>query len=206
MPEFVTRHFPTSAAASALAAALLLAVAFGLAACFSPNLGETPFTCGEEAACPEGYQCVPGEGICRQGSATPTIPKGREGGQPLDLKPSGGCDDASLEPNDDPTSATKINVPADYVGFQINPDSDVDWYDFELAANKVVSVDVIFTNASGDLDIAIFNPQMKMLAVSSSTHDNEHVDFTTRESGHYFLLVIGYQGATNCYDYRIGVK
>ena len=41
---------------------------FGLAACFSPNLGDQPFRCGAGNDCPPGYQCD-GAGFCtRPGS------------------------------------------------------------------------------------------------------------------------------------------
>ncbi len=47
-----------------LSVVLLAAFCTLAASCFNPKLGDEPFACGPDDACPSGYVCVGATGLC----------------------------------------------------------------------------------------------------------------------------------------------
>src|SRR5205807_7149116 len=63
-----------------------------LGGCFSPSLGDAPFSCGQGGACPSGYSCV--SGLCvSHGGPPPGMDAATMPGQDAPMMPSGsnGC-------------------------------------------------------------------------------------------------------------------
>ena len=83
---------------------------------------------------------------------------------------------------------------------------DQDVYVLELAAPAQVLVEVTFAHASGDLDAKLLQGGLTGLTVASadSPDDDERLQVTV-PAGRYYLLVQGYQGATNRYRLDVTV-
>jgi hypothetical protein len=102
------------------------------------------------------------------------------------------------EPNDDFDEATPIQ-PGTISDLQIS-EGDIDVYAIQLNRSEVLSASINFTNAQGDLDLFLFNPNQTVRAFSATTNDTETVTTVADETGTYYLVVAGYQGATNSYN------
>jgi hypothetical protein len=68
---------------------------------------------------------------------------------------------------------------------------DDDWYKIEVSqGSERVKVDCQFTDAEGDIDIALYGPDgVTELAYSASVTDNEAIDFTVFSAGYYYIRV-----------------
>ena len=100
------------------------------------------------------------------------------------------------------TAADWENIPLSSIaGLGITRDDD--WYVIEtdpIGFERIV-VDATFTHADGDIDIELYDSTgTNLLARSTSTSDNEHIDFTAPLPGTYLIRVYGYNGAVNTYD------
>jgi hypothetical protein len=77
---------------------------------------------------------------------------------------------------------------------------DDDWYQIDVTPGfERVNVDLQFTHANGDIDLALLNASGTPLAVSESTTDDEHIDYTVPASGTYYIGVY-FGNAGNTYD------
>ena len=113
------------------------------------------------------------------------------------------CVDDTLEENDSDTAA----VP---VGPGLTPDlvtcpTDDDWYTFDLFAGDEITVDALFLDAEGDIDLELyFDPTAAALEESDSSTDNESVTHTAATAGTYYIKVWLYADAGvvegNAYD------
>ena len=66
-----------------------------------------------------------------------------------------------------------------------------------------ITIDLLFTHASGDLDLYLYSGnETTVLASSLSTSDNEGVSGTLA-AGSYFILVDGWQGDSNTYTLNV---
>jgi len=97
-----------------------------------------------------------------------------------------GSDD-NYEQNDTRATASAVGPGFDQSGLM---SCDDDWYAFALNAKAPVHVDAFFTDASGDIDIALFDSGGTLLATSASTTDNESLSHTATEAGTYYVRVI----------------
>ena len=82
---------------------------------------------------------------------------------------------------------------------------DADWYKIQVApaGYERVLIDATFTDADGDIDIALYDSTgTTLLASSTSVTDNEQIDYIVSGPGAYLIKVYGYQGAVNTYDLR----
>ena len=79
---------------------------------------------------------------------------------------------------------------------------DEDWFEiFVSSGYERVLVDLIFTDAEGDIDVALYDSAGVELVSSSSTSNDEYIDFTVSGGGTYYLRVyFGNQG--NLYNLR----
>jgi uncharacterized protein YjdB len=123
------------------------------------------------------------------------------GGSPMPPAPNcGASDEETYEPNDDQNSPATLMAGADFTGGICTPENQ-DWYFVDHAGSW--TVDLTFTNATGDLDMAVWSPGMIDIqnpsAVSDSTDDNEQITFT----GPGVIVIVGYQSATAPYRLQV---
>ncbi|MBN2722711.1 MAG: hypothetical protein JXR95_01435 [Deltaproteobacteria bacterium] len=112
-----------------------------------------------------------------------------------------GCTEDDLG-NTTPESAVIIDVssfPSTQIcGYTCGPNWK-DWYTFTPDTAFTGSINALFSNSGGDLDIFLYNAEMNELAYSWSTTDNEEIIYDFESGKTYFLEVQGYQNATNGY-------
>ncbi|WP_254273099.1 Hvo_1808 family surface protein [Haloarcula marina] len=112
-----------------------------------------------------------------------------------------GSAEADFEPNDDFANATAI-APGTYSGLNIS-DDDVDIYAVELEQGESLSAEIGFSHSVGDLELHLYGPDQTVQQASVSATDNESVSTVAGESGTYYLVVFGFQGATGPYDLNV---
>lgn len=84
----------------------------------------------------------------------------------------------------------------DGLGIQANED----WYQIDVTSGQErVCVELLFTHADGDIDLALVDASNKTLAVSTSSTDDEHIDYVVSASGTYYIRVY-FANAGNTYD------
>jgi len=120
------------------------------------------------------------------------------------------CDpDDGFEENDDEASAAVITA-GNHTGLNVC-EFDADWYSIDLAEGDEITIEVLFIDEAGDIDIEFIDPAGDEVDSGSSMDDNEVLDpFTVPVGGAgvHLLLVELYSdddtvGTT--YDMNIGV-
>lgn len=106
-----------------------------------------------------------------------------------------------LESNDDLTTSTPIED-GTYSGLTITSD-DRDYFQIDLEEGEEITFTAEFDHANGDLDMIVTDPQNDTVAGSYSITDNETISLTASQSGRYDVIVYGYDGATNSYDFHV---
>jgi hypothetical protein len=111
----------------------------------------------------------------------------------------GECSRDSFEPNDTRETA----VPLTSVVTAASVCGEDDWFSFELNAEPgtPLAVTLDFSNANGDLDLRLIQPDMTELRSEGIT-DQERINFTTQD-GVYLVRVFGFNGAVG--NYRLGI-
>ncbi|MCA8979462.1 MAG: hypothetical protein H6831_09625 [Planctomycetes bacterium] len=126
--------------------------------------------------------------------------------------PCAGTDDV-LEDNDDCASATPVSDGTYSSLFTV--DGDEDYYEVTVADLDTLTVDILFTDALGDLDLEIYESQadcvLDIPAVGSyGVVDNESVSYTNTTGATVTMVIHVYHwtgdSASNCntYDMVIG--
>lgn len=115
-----------------------------------------------------------------------------------------------FEPNDNFGSATlfrnRVSIESltiDETGLEPPALFDQDYYQFNLNAGQSVSVDVLFVDDKGDIDVELFDPSDASVAGGFSVSDNESFSYEAVQSGLHRLRVSGFGGAKNIYDLEI---
>ena len=114
---------------------------------YDPDLGDTPFFCGDDdPKCPHGYACVPSPGVpggvCQSNALAPDA---RPAGTPDGAEPGGGCSDAN-EPNELLAEATATGIPDQTAEFEqagltmCSGDVDLFWFRVNVAGKTIVAV------------------------------------------------------------------
>ncbi|MEO5367506.1 MAG: PPC domain-containing protein, partial [Magnetococcus sp. WYHC-3] len=85
--------------------------------------------------------------------------------------------------------------------------NDADWYRMELGGRGTAEsgVRVDFSDALGDVDMALYDAQGTRLTASTGTGDSEGIGLEGRAAGTYYLQVYGFNGATNP-NYTLSVR
>ncbi len=109
----------------------------------------------------------------------------------------------AFEPNDSPAAASAIVLPFVAGGLSIDEDQQQDYYGFGLACGMRVDTDVLFSHASGDIDLQLGNTSNPAIASSTSSTDNESI-LVDLDAGSYFIRVFG-DGAGSCNRYSMTV-
>lgn len=152
-------------------AMLALVVSFaGACSAYSPDLGPTPFLCGDSSdPCPEGYSCgndTTGRAVCIQGEGGGTV--------------MGACNnDSAAEPNDSIANAVPTAVESGglmhlvLTQLAICPGSDKDTFRIDIKTEKD-NLDVVLTfdDSEAPLSLNILATNNQSIATGSSSGTN----------------------------------
>jgi hypothetical protein len=136
------------------------------------------------------------------------------------------CTDDSNEPDDTLAQARTTQYPIHTEAAQTICAGDDDWYAVPLLDSEQLVVDLTFTQASAsqDLDVHLYDaggidltpcsvqsPGTCQLTNGQSATSNEHYTFTAPSSGcsalcEYYVVIRGWNNASNSYDIRIEVQ
>ena len=75
--------------------------------------------------------------------------------------------------------------------------SSEDWYRWRADEDGVLTVDVLFSDALGDIDVELRSAADAILDSSTSGSDDEQVSTTVVAGQYYYIRVYGYVGATH---------
>ncbi|NBD31812.1 MAG: hypothetical protein GVY17_02275, partial [Cyanobacteria bacterium] len=79
--------------------------------------------------------------------------------------------------------------------------NDDDWYEINITLDKEnLIVELEFTHANGDIDLAVYDTSGNLITDSQSITDNETIDTLLPSAGTYFLRVYPYNSSDNQYD------
>lgn len=152
--------------------------------------------CGTDAQCAppsticQGGMCVAG---CAASGCSGGLVCGTTSGRCETPPPVPTCVEDSLEQND--TRATAHALTAGSYSSLGACASDDDWYAITLAAGDQITVETLFSNAEGDVDLELVDPSGQNVATSASTTDNERVTHTAAGAGSYRIHVWLYRDA-----------
>jgi len=121
--------------------------------------------------------------------------------------PDGACADDGFEDNDTPDDPSVIALPFFEAGLRSCPD-DIDTYEFVLFAGETVQIDVLFSDAQGDIDVHAYDPNGFFIDDSISITDNEKITFTANQTGGHQIDVVMFQDAGtpgNTYTLQVGL-
>jgi len=98
--------------------------------------------------------------------------------------------DDSFEENDDVTSSKQVSN-GTYNSLILNGTDD-DYFNISVYENDLITVDIIFNNSEGDLDLYLLNKYQDEVNSSLSVSDNEFVSYNATYTGEYTIKVISY--------------
>ena len=102
-----------------------------------------------------------------------------------------------FEPND--SFATPIDLGTGdqtHEELSIHEANNDDWYKWTASADGSLSVELLFQQSQGDLDLTLYDAQENELVASFTTTDNEQLTFDVVADQNYFIQVVGFRGAT----------
>ena len=104
-----------------------------------------------------------------------------------------------FEPNDSFGTALDLGSlgSRNEASLSIHAANNDDYYRFTVATSGVLTADVLFQNAAGDLDVGLYNGNQALLRSSTSADNDERIVFSVTAGQTYYLRVYGYDGATN---------
>ncbi len=78
---------------------------------------------------------------------------------------------------------------------------DEDWYEIYVSPGyERVQIDLRFSHAEGDIDVCLYNSSGTSLACSTSTTDNEYINYVVPSGGMYYYIRVYRNNAGNAYD------
>ena len=116
----------------------------------------------------------------------------------------GGFEQDELEENDRPNDAP-ILTPGLYSGLTIT-ERDSDWYATDVCAGGTLSVNLLFSDAVGDIDMRLYNAQQSSLISSTSGSDDEALSYTSTSGERLYWRVYGFSGAENSYEMSVTIE
>jgi Matrixin/Fibronectin type III domain/Bacterial pre-peptidase C-terminal domain len=85
-------------------------------------------------------------------------------------------------------------------GLTVHTASDVDYLAFTAKSGGTFNVSIRFTNASGNLDLYVYDARQRLLASGTSIADNESVSLSCLSGKKYYVRVFSPDGGMNSYD------
>ncbi|MBI3466707.1 MAG: PPC domain-containing protein, partial [Planctomycetes bacterium] len=85
-------------------------------------------------------------------------------------------------------------------GLTLHSSSDVDYYTFVARSSATFNVSILFSQASGNLDLTVYDASGNVLASGTSQSDNESVSLSLVSGQRYYLKVASPGGDQNGYD------
>ncbi|MBW2257530.1 MAG: trypsin-like peptidase domain-containing protein [Deltaproteobacteria bacterium] len=116
------------------------------------------------------------------------------------------CDDDLYDTqgrdNDTLETATPLAA-GSHTGLEVCTGDD-DWYSVDLGPDEMLTATILFTHANGDLESALYFDDVEV-DWSATITDNEVVKFAPPGGGTVYLLVYGFNNATNTYTMNLTV-
>jgi len=113
---------------------------------------------------------------------------------------------ACINDSEEPSSAavpTLLSLPYDNADLILCAEDD--WYALNLVTDQVVTVCITFTNAEGNIDLKVYNPERDQAVTSeSTTRDSERVVYTAAQDGEYYVKV--FTNAQGNHDYTMTIQ
>ena len=103
------------------------------------------------------------------------------------------CVDDGFENNDSDVEAVPSLDGDVYTGMQLC-DADEDWFRITLDPGDVLDVTAAFLHAEGDIDIKLFNDTLTEVGSSTSTDDDEAINYSVFAGGDYYVRVYLFNG------------
>jgi transcriptional regulator CtsR len=88
-------------------------------------------------------------------------------------------------------------------GLTIHTATDVDYFVFTPKSNGNHVIAITFSQAQGNLNLAVYNSKGSLIASSTSTTDNESLTLNLSSNQKYYIKVYGQSGALNSYSLAI---
>jgi len=116
----------------------------------------------------------------------------------LEMSAPGPQEDA-LERNDSFPEATFLGTLGNWSesGLSVHLGGNEDWYSFTAVDDGTLTVDLLFLEVEGDLDLAVYDAAQSLLGESRSHTDNEQVSVAVTAGEGYRVCVAGWLGSTN---------
>jgi hypothetical protein len=115
--------------------------------------------------------------------------------------------DDSYEQNDTRAMAAKLGTltSSKTINNLVQGDAN-DWYTFTTTSTTAAGslISTVFTHASGDLDLELYNSAGTRLKVSQGITNGESFSIAGLAKGTYYIRVYGYRGVTNP-NYSLGI-
>ncbi|MBN2496810.1 MAG: PPC domain-containing protein [Deltaproteobacteria bacterium] len=122
-----------------------------------------------------------------------------------DAFPACQCEDDALEDNDEQAQATVADQNASLTGL-VSAWPDHDWFEIFVFPGGLLSIDALFADAEGDIDLYLRDESGVLLDSSTSISDDERVSWTADRTGPVFLDVDPYtQDMCNGYELHLAM-
>jgi subtilisin-like proprotein convertase family protein len=104
-----------------------------------------------------------------------------------------------FEPNNSFTTASNLGSVEDRTeaSLSIHEAENDDYYRFTASTTGLLTAEVQFSNAAGDIDMTLYDADQIHLRSSTSTSDIEQITWSVSAGETYYLQVYGYDGAIN---------
>jgi len=127
------------------------------------------------------------------------------------------CTDDSYENNDSMPTASSLGTGSFSAAGLVACPGDDDWYSYYLASGEILNVTLTFSDASGNIDVQIFDSSGSPISGAFSNNDNETLNLAIPSTGTWNLRVflnggddaipgntygmsVGYTPAPSCND------
>ena len=116
------------------------------------------------------------------------------------------CFEDSFEPNNSSMNATPLVLGDQIAGRTCGGPNSADFYIFQASDGDLISVEVLFTDDHGDIDVTVSDPNGVGQFFGTSTSDDEIINFFADTTGTWTIEVFGFGGVENSYDLSIGLS